>query len=117
MAGSKYFIWKTRFCSASSHRSDFGNCEFLGRTDADQGISLMVDNMSQSIDHILTHRKILITCGTGGVGKTTLSAAIAIRAAMLGKKAVVITIDPAKRLANSLGLHFLGDQPTDLTPQ
>jgi len=67
------------------------------------------------IDEILLKRKIIITCGTGGVGKTTLSAAMALRAAMLGKKAVVITIDPAKRLATSLGLSELGDDPTDLT--
>lgn len=80
-----------------------------------------------SIDSILSHRKILITCGTGGVGKTTLSAAMAIRAAMLGKRTAVITIDPAKRLATSLGISLpqdlppgisgggLGDQPTDIT--
>ncbi|MEO7163018.1 MAG: ArsA family ATPase, partial [Bdellovibrionia bacterium] len=71
----------------------------------------------KDIDAIIKSRKILITCGTGGVGKTTLSAAIAMRAALLGKKVVVITIDPAKRLANSLGLHVLDNQPTDLTPQ
>jgi anion-transporting ArsA/GET3 family ATPase len=69
------------------------------------------------IDSTLEKRKIIITCGTGGVGKTTLSAALAIRAAMLGRKVVVITIDPAKRLATSLGLDTLSDRPTDLTPQ
>jgi len=67
------------------------------------------------IDEILGKR-VLITCGTGGVGKTTLSAAMALRTALLGKKTVVITIDPAKRLATSLGLKSLGDEPTDLTP-
>jgi anion-transporting ArsA/GET3 family ATPase len=70
-----------------------------------------------SIDEILTTRKILITGGTGGVGKTTVSAAMALRAAMLGRKTVVITMDPAKRLATSLGLEGLGDHPTDLTPR
>jgi anion-transporting ArsA/GET3 family ATPase len=74
-------------------------------------------DIEKSIDHAISGRKILITCGTGGVGKTTLSAAIAVRAALLGKKTVVITIDPAKRLANSLGLQVLNDHPTDLTPQ
>ncbi|MGK5081903.1 ArsA-related P-loop ATPase [Bdellovibrionota bacterium FG-1] len=72
---------------------------------------------SASIDEILNRRHIVITCGTGGVGKTTLSAAMALRAALLGKKAVVITIDPAKRLATSLGIKTLGDHPMDLTPQ
>jgi anion-transporting ArsA/GET3 family ATPase len=67
---------------------------------------------------ILDQRRIIITCGTGGVGKTTLSAALAVRAALEGKNAVVITIDPAKRLATSLGLSVeaLGDKPEDLTP-
>jgi anion-transporting ArsA/GET3 family ATPase len=69
------------------------------------------------VDEILQKRKIVITCGTGGVGKTTLSSAMAIRAAMLGKKTVVITIDPAKRLKTALGLTELGDEPTDLTPR
>ncbi len=68
-----------------------------------------------NIDELIASRKILITCGTGGVGKTTLSAAIAIRAAIQGRNVAVITIDPAKRLATSLGLEALGDQPHDLT--
>jgi len=68
------------------------------------------------IDEAIEQRKIIVTCGTGGVGKTTLSAAIAFRAALAGKRVVVITIDPAKRLATSLGMEALGDDPVDLTP-
>jgi anion-transporting ArsA/GET3 family ATPase len=68
------------------------------------------------IESLVAKRNILITCGTGGVGKTTLSAAIGIRAAMAGRKTAVVTIDPAKRLATSLGMSELGDHPTDLTP-
>ena len=69
----------------------------------------------KSIETTLREKSIIITCGTGGVGKTTLSAAMGLRAAMLGKKTLVITIDPAKRLATSLGVKELGDDPTDLT--
>ncbi len=67
------------------------------------------------IDAILAKRRILVTCGTGGVGKTTLSSAIAMRAAHQGRRTVVVTMDPAKRLVTSLGLEHLGDDPVDLT--
>lgn len=70
-----------------------------------------------TIDEILARRKIIVTCGTGGVGKTTLSAALGIRAALAGRNCVVVTVDPAKRLKTSLGMAALGDAPTDLTPQ
>ncbi|HAR41625.1 MAG TPA: hypothetical protein DCS07_03170, partial [Bdellovibrionales bacterium] len=70
---------------------------------------------ANSIDEILKRRRIIITCGTGGVGKTTVSAALAMRAAQLGKRAAVITIDPARRLATSLGLTELSETPVDLT--
>jgi anion-transporting ArsA/GET3 family ATPase len=55
--------------------------------------------------------KIIICCGSGGVGKTTTSAALAVRAAEQGRKAVVLTIDPARRLAQSLGLGELDNTP------
>lgn len=48
--------------------------------------------------------------GSGGVGKTTTAAALALRASLLGKKTLVLTIDPARRLANSLGLGELGHE-------
>lgn len=69
----------------------------------------------KTLDSVFAKRRIIITCGTGGVGKTTLSAAMAVSAALSGKRTVVITIDPAKRLATSLGLEKLGDHPSDLT--
>ncbi len=55
--------------------------------------------------------KIAICCGSGGVGKTTVSAALALRAAEAGRKVVVLTIDPAKRLAQSLGVGQLDNTP------
>ena len=55
--------------------------------------------------------RIIVCCGSGGVGKTTTSAAIAVRAAETGRKVVVLTIDPARRLAQSLGLGELDNTP------
>ena len=54
---------------------------------------------------------IVVCCGSGGVGKTTTSAALALRAAEQGRKAVVLTIDPARRLAQSMGLSKLDNTP------
>lgn len=65
----------------------------------------MASNMAQSIEH----QKVLLCVGAGGVGKTTLSAALGVAAAKQGKRALVLTVDPAKRLANALGLQSLGE--------
>lgn len=59
-------------------------------------------------------KKILICCGTGGVGKTTTAAALALKAALAGKRVGLITIDPAKRLATSLGLASLKSDPQSI---
>jgi len=61
---------------------------------------------------LLAQRQVVIVCGTGGVGKTTTSAAIALAAAEAGRRAVVVTIDPAKRLADALGVSRLDNTPT-----
>jgi anion-transporting ArsA/GET3 family ATPase len=64
-----------------------------------------------SIEQIVEGAEICICAGAGGVGKTSTSAAIALGAAARGRKAAVLTIDPAKRLANALGLERLGNEP------
>ena len=55
--------------------------------------------------------------GSGGVGKTTTAAALAMGAAAAGAKVAVVTIDPARRLANSLGLEELGNEPRLIDPE
>src|SRR4051794_41708462 len=55
--------------------------------------------------------RIVVCCGSGGVGKTTTSAALALAAAQAGRQVVVLTIDPARRLAQSLGLVELDNEP------
>ncbi|MDQ4037973.1 MAG: ArsA family ATPase [Actinomycetota bacterium] len=58
--------------------------------------------------------RIIVCCGAGGVGKTTTSAALALAAAEIGRQVVVMTIDPARRLAQSLGLEHLENTPRDV---
>jgi len=55
--------------------------------------------------------RVVVCCGSGGVGKTTTSAALALRAADRGRRVAVLTIDPARRLAQALGLAELGNEP------
>ncbi|MFF8269487.1 ArsA family ATPase [Streptomyces sp. NPDC016562] len=55
--------------------------------------------------------RIIVCCGAGGVGKTTTAAALGVRAAERGRKAVVLTIDPARRLAQSMGIDSLDNTP------
>ena len=68
--------------------------------------------MSAHLDAILAGRSICICAGSGGVGKTTTAAAIGLAMAGRGLKVAVLTIDPARRLADSLGLAELGNVPS-----
>ena len=68
---------------------------------------------SLDIDALLADpaKRIIVCCGAGGVGKTTTAAALGVRAAEAGRRVVVLTIDPALRLAQSLGLSALDNTP------
>jgi anion-transporting ArsA/GET3 family ATPase len=70
-----------------------------------------------SVSEILERRSIAICAGSGGVGKTTASAALAAGLAARGQKVAVLTIDPAKRLADSLGLDELENEPRRVDPR
>jgi anion-transporting ArsA/GET3 family ATPase len=69
-----------------------------------------------TLSHRLEQRRIVICAGSGGVGKTTTSAAIALGLAVSGARVAVVTIDPARRLADALGLDALGDEPARVDP-
>lgn len=69
-----------------------------------------------SVAERLEGKAICIVAGSGGVGKTTSSAALALGLAARGQRACVITIDPAKRLANALGMEELGNEPRLVDP-
>ena len=64
----------------------------------------------------LGSKRICIVAGSGGVGKTTASAALALGLAASGRRVAVVTIDPARRLADSLGLEELGNEPRRVDP-
>jgi len=63
------------------------------------------------LDAMLADREIIVCVGCGGAGKTTVAAALALEAARRGRKALVLTIDPARRLADALGVESLGNRP------
>ncbi len=67
------------------------------------------------LSELVTERAILVCAGSGGVGKTTTAAALALEAAERGRRACVVTIDPAKRLADALGLESLTNSPGKIT--
>ncbi|MHB8246394.1 MAG: ArsA family ATPase [Acidimicrobiales bacterium] len=83
----------------------------------------MAQEMARDLADLVAERSIIVCCGSGGAGKTTTSAAIALAGARAGRRACVVTIDPARRLADALGIGKLentarlieGDWPGELS--
>ena len=76
------------------------------------------DRKPSSIEQLIAAHEIVIACGSGGVGKTTTAAAAAAMAAVhQGGKVLVLTVDPAKRLANALGLEGFGNVARRVPPE
>src|SRR3954470_9606593 len=75
------------------------------------------DGPAVSVEALLAAKEIVVTCGSGGVGKTTTAAAAGAMAAVhLGGKVLVLTVDPARRLATALGLEQFGNVETQVPP-
>ena len=68
----------------------------------------------QGLDQLIARHRIIVCAGSGGVGKTTTAASIALRGALQGRRAIVLTIDPARRLADSLGVGPIGNTPGEV---
>ncbi|MAG32992.1 MAG: hypothetical protein CL908_19110 [Deltaproteobacteria bacterium] len=68
------------------------------------------------LQQALMQSRVVVCAGTGGVGKTTIAASLALQAALLGRRTLVLTIDPARRLADALGLPEIGSRPTVVDP-
>ena len=63
---------------------------------------------------LVAERPVIVCCGSGGVGKTTVSATFALGAARAGRRACVVTVDPARRLADALGVQSLPNTPSEV---
>ena len=73
--------------------------------------------MRDSLAPLLAEKRVVVCAGAGGVGKTTVAASLALNAVKAGARALCITIDPARRLANSLGLGSLGSSEHEISPE
>ncbi|MEL6184828.1 MAG: ArsA-related P-loop ATPase [Myxococcota bacterium] len=69
------------------------------------------------LDALVSTKAVIVVCGAGGVGKTTTSAALGLAAARRGRRALVLTIDPAKRLAQALGIPPTGKEPVRISSE
>ena len=77
-----------------------------------QAVSVTEQHAGQPrLSDLVTERSVIVCCGSGGAGKTTISAAIGLAGAEAGRKTCVVTIDPARRLADALGLDDLDNTP------
>ncbi|MEE2752238.1 MAG: ArsA-related P-loop ATPase [Myxococcota bacterium] len=68
------------------------------------------------IEEVIDQKKIAVCCGAGGVGKTTVAASLALEAARRGRRVLVLTIDPSRRLAETLGVSQNTPDPVELSP-
>jgi anion-transporting ArsA/GET3 family ATPase len=73
--------------------------------------------MSADLATLVRQKKVIVCCGAGGVGKTTTSAAIGLAAARAGRRVLVLTIDPARRLAQAMGLDSHMREPASVAPE
>ncbi len=67
-----------------------------------------------TLPELVTERSVVVCCGSGGVGKTTVSATVALAAARAGRRSCVVTVDPARRLADALGVESLPNTPSEV---
>ncbi|MGI9578617.1 MAG: ArsA family ATPase, partial [Microthrixaceae bacterium] len=76
--------------------------------------SAQLGEASVQLGEVVSNSRVIVCCGSGGVGKTTTAAVLALEAARAGRRSVVVTIDPARRLADALGLEGLTNTPTPI---
>src|SRR6202167_3470649 len=73
--------------------------------------------MPETLDELVMSRRVLVAVGAGGVGKTTTAAALGVAAARRGKRVLCLTIDPARRLAEALGMERMSSEEQAVAPE
>src|SRR5258706_15975938 len=101
--------------SQASRRHSMSEPEGRGASEAGGRYRVMSQVVSPplDVDRLIDDRRtrVIVCCGSGGVGKTTTAAALGLRAAERGRHVVVVTVEPARRLAQSMGLSSRGNTP------
>src|SRR5690349_5368974 len=108
---------RSRLSRACFTISERGTLRPLSRCRGRGRAGRRLDSAAVSVAELLEGKRVCVCSGSGGVGKTTTSAAIALGMAARGAKVAVVTIDPAKRLANALGLEELQNEPRRVEPE
>jgi anion-transporting ArsA/GET3 family ATPase len=90
----------------------------IGVTPAEPAESAVPESTAAEVPatlaEVVSERSIVVCCGPGGVGKTTVSASFALEAARRGRRACVVTVDPARRLADAMGVESLPNEPVEV---
>ncbi len=91
-----------------------GSAETAGAADAAGAAGADESPAPVTLPGLVTERSVVVCCGSGGVGKTTVSATFALAAARAGRRSCVVTVDPARRLADALGVESLPNTPSEV---
>ena len=111
------FRWSPAGSTVRPSRNSLAMCTRPDRRRPARGWrSMTSDAPPATLRGVLDEASVVVCCGSGGVGKTTVAAAFGVEAARRGRRVVVLTIDPAKRLADALGVDELGPEPCRIDP-
>ena len=92
----------------------FGDGQLSDGTGKGDRGPVAVDRSATTLPDLVSDSSVIVCCGSGGVGKTTVSATFALAAARQGRRSCVVTVDPARRLADALGVESLPNTPTEV---
>src|SRR6185436_14305581 len=108
--------WWAGACMGGVLETKLGQYRPQGPNFRSPGVVVTLQGRSVSLRPLLEKRRVILCVGFGGVGKTTTAAALGLAAAAAGKRTLCLTIDPARRLAESLGLSEMMTEEQRIDP-